>query len=113
MVMDDTDVEQLLQMVIAVGQRVQENSKVLDTMSEIVKKVCFNFAHKICDLNKINVGTIFVCRELKRLRPICSVNLTKNCGLTAFYVMFLFLDRWLIGGRRRLKSLASKDAVST
>lgn len=39
MVTDDTDVEELLQLVVTVGARVQENSKVLDTMAEIVKKV--------------------------------------------------------------------------
>lgn len=39
MVTHDTDVEELLDLVISVGKSVQENSKVLDTMSEIVKKV--------------------------------------------------------------------------
>lgn len=39
MVTDDTDLEELLELVTAIGRRVQENSKVLDTMSEIVKKV--------------------------------------------------------------------------
>lgn len=39
MVTDDTDVEELLQLVVSVGATVQENSKVLDTMAEIVKKV--------------------------------------------------------------------------
>lgn len=39
MVTDDTDVEELLDLVISVGRSVQENSRVLDTMSEIVKKV--------------------------------------------------------------------------
>lgn len=39
MVTDDTDVEELLDLVISVGRSVQESSRVLDTMSEIVKKV--------------------------------------------------------------------------
>lgn len=39
MVTDDTDVEELLDLVVSIGRKVQENSKVLDTMSEIVKKV--------------------------------------------------------------------------
>lgn len=39
MVTEDTDVEELLDLVVQVGARVQENSKVLDTMAEIVKKV--------------------------------------------------------------------------
>lgn len=39
MVTEDTDVEELLELVISVGRSVQENSRVLDTMSEIVKKV--------------------------------------------------------------------------
>lgn len=39
MVTEDTDVEELLDLVISVGRSVQENSRVLDTMSEIVKKV--------------------------------------------------------------------------
>lgn len=39
MVTDDTDVEELLELVVSIGRKVQENSKVLDTMSEIVKKV--------------------------------------------------------------------------
>lgn len=39
MVTEDTDVEELLDLVISVGKSVQENSRVLDTMSEIVKKV--------------------------------------------------------------------------
>lgn len=43
MVTDDTDVEDLLDLVISVGKRVQENSRVLDTMSEIVKKVGMPF----------------------------------------------------------------------
>lgn len=41
MVTEDTDVEELLELVISVGRSVQENSRVLDTMSEIVKKVSF------------------------------------------------------------------------
>ena len=39
MVTQETDVEELLDLVISVGKSVQENSRVLDTMSEIVKKV--------------------------------------------------------------------------
>lgn len=39
MVTEETDVEELLDLVISVGRSVQENSRVLDTMSEIVKKV--------------------------------------------------------------------------
>lgn len=38
MVTEETDVDELLELVVAVGGRVQENSKVLDTMAEIVKK---------------------------------------------------------------------------
>lgn len=38
MVTNDTDVEELLELVISVGKGVQENSKVLDSMTEIVKK---------------------------------------------------------------------------
>lgn len=38
MVTHETDVEELLDLVVSVGKSVQENSKVLDTMSEIVKK---------------------------------------------------------------------------
>lgn len=39
MVTHETDVEELLDLVVSVGKNVQENSRVLDTMSEIVKKV--------------------------------------------------------------------------
>lgn len=38
MVTHETDVEELLDLVISVGKNVQENSRVLDSMSEIVKK---------------------------------------------------------------------------
>ncbi|XP_037936459.1 pyridoxal-dependent decarboxylase domain-containing protein 1-like [Teleopsis dalmanni] len=38
MVTHETDVEELLDLVVSVGQSVQENSRVLDTMSEIVRK---------------------------------------------------------------------------
>ncbi|XP_059617219.1 pyridoxal-dependent decarboxylase domain-containing protein 1 [Phlebotomus argentipes] len=38
MVTEETDVEELLEVVISVGKSVQENSRVLDSMSEIVKK---------------------------------------------------------------------------
>uniref|UniRef100_A0A1B0G4K0 Pyridoxal-dependent decarboxylase domain-containing protein 1 n=1 Tax=Glossina morsitans morsitans TaxID=37546 RepID=A0A1B0G4K0_GLOMM len=38
MVTHETDVEELLDLVVSVGKNVQENSRVLDTMSEIVKK---------------------------------------------------------------------------
>ena len=38
MVTHDTDVEELLDLVISVGKSVQENSRALDSMSEIVKK---------------------------------------------------------------------------
>uniref|UniRef100_A0A1B0C9Q3 Pyridoxal-dependent decarboxylase domain-containing protein 1 n=2 Tax=Lutzomyia longipalpis TaxID=7200 RepID=A0A1B0C9Q3_LUTLO len=38
MVTEETDVEELLDVVISVGRSVQENSRVLDSMSEIVKK---------------------------------------------------------------------------
>ncbi|XP_053949032.1 pyridoxal-dependent decarboxylase domain-containing protein 1 [Anastrepha ludens] len=38
MVTRETDVEELLDLVVSVGKSVQENSRVLDTMSEIVKK---------------------------------------------------------------------------
>lgn len=44
MVTEDTDVEELLDLVIGVGRSVQENSRVLDTMSEIVKKVLFSMS---------------------------------------------------------------------
>ena len=39
MVTHETDVEELLDLVVSVGKNVQENSRVLDTMSEIVKRV--------------------------------------------------------------------------
>lgn len=39
MVTEDTDVNELLELVIDAGQSIQEDSKVLDSMSEIVKKV--------------------------------------------------------------------------
>lgn len=39
MVTHETDVEELLDLVVSVGKKVQENSRVLDTMSEIVKRV--------------------------------------------------------------------------
>lgn len=43
-VTEDTDVEELLDLVISVGRSVQENSRVLETMSELVKKVkCYRF----------------------------------------------------------------------
>ncbi|XP_037809455.1 pyridoxal-dependent decarboxylase domain-containing protein 1 [Lucilia sericata] len=38
MVTHETDVEELLDLVVSVGKNVQENSRVLDTMSEIVKR---------------------------------------------------------------------------
>ncbi|XP_033150282.1 pyridoxal-dependent decarboxylase domain-containing protein 1 [Drosophila busckii] len=38
MVTHETEVEELLDLVVSVGKSVQENSRVLDTMSEIVKK---------------------------------------------------------------------------
>ncbi|XP_058442722.1 pyridoxal-dependent decarboxylase domain-containing protein 1 [Malaya genurostris] len=38
MVTKETDVEELLDLVIQTGQKIQENSKILDTMSEILKK---------------------------------------------------------------------------
>lgn len=38
MVTRETDVEELLDLVIQTGQKIQENSKILDTMSEILKK---------------------------------------------------------------------------
>lgn len=59
MVTEDTDVEELLELVISVGKRVQENSKVLDTMSEIVKKVPSDKFLKTAKLNlnhKFSIG---------------------------------------------------------
>jgi hypothetical protein len=38
MVTEDTDVEELLDLVIQAGRNIQENSKVLSDMSEIVRK---------------------------------------------------------------------------
>lgn len=38
MVTSDTDVEELLELVIQAGRSIQENSKVLEAMTEIVKK---------------------------------------------------------------------------
>lgn len=38
MVTSETDVEELLDLVIQTGLKIQENSKILDTMSEILKK---------------------------------------------------------------------------
>ncbi|XP_055606097.1 pyridoxal-dependent decarboxylase domain-containing protein 1 [Uranotaenia lowii] len=38
MVTSETDVEELLDLVIQTGMKIQENSKILDTMSEIVRK---------------------------------------------------------------------------
>lgn len=39
MVTHETDIEELLELVVSVGKTVQENSRVLDNMSAIVKKV--------------------------------------------------------------------------
>lgn len=38
MVTADTDVEELLNLVVCVGKEFEENSKVLESMTEIVKK---------------------------------------------------------------------------
>lgn len=38
MVTEDTDVNELLELVVDAGQIIQEDSKVLDSMSEIVRK---------------------------------------------------------------------------
>lgn len=38
MVTADTDVEELLNLVVSVGKDFEENSKVLESMTEIVKK---------------------------------------------------------------------------
>lgn len=38
MVTNETDVEELLDLVIQTGLKIQENSKILDTMTEILKK---------------------------------------------------------------------------
>ena len=54
MVTNDTDVEELLDLVVSVGKRVQENSRVLDTMSEIVKKVASKgFSSLVLSSNQI------------------------------------------------------------
>lgn len=49
MVTHDTDVEELLDLVIQAGKSIQENSKVLETMTEIVIKVAIRieFAFKL------------------------------------------------------------------
>lgn len=63
MVTDDTDVEELLDLVISVGRSVQENSRVLDTMSEIVKKVgdfLFHFSSILFPLNWFKKMCYFV-----------------------------------------------------
>lgn len=39
MVTAETDVEELLGLVMSVGRSVQESSRVMDSMTEIVKKV--------------------------------------------------------------------------
>lgn len=62
MVTEDTDVEELLELVISVGKRVQENSKVLDTMSEIVKKV---FSKRIVLSNGQFHKTKFLCQGIE------------------------------------------------
>lgn len=41
MVTAETDVEELLGLVMSVGRSVQESSRVMDSMTEIVKKVMF------------------------------------------------------------------------
>uniref|UniRef100_A0A1A9W408 Pyridoxal-dependent decarboxylase domain-containing protein 1 n=1 Tax=Glossina brevipalpis TaxID=37001 RepID=A0A1A9W408_9MUSC len=51
MVTHETDVEELLDLVVSIGKNVQENSRVLDTMSEIVKK---GIETAIADLRREN-----------------------------------------------------------
>lgn len=47
MLTPQSDVEELLNLVIRVGQSVEENSRVLDSMSEIVKKGLFPMYNKL------------------------------------------------------------------
>lgn len=56
MVTHETEVEELLDLVVSVGQSVQENSRVLDTMSEIVKKVRVHF-YNIFVATKLNFNS--------------------------------------------------------
>lgn len=62
MVTEDTDVEELLDLVISVGRSVQENSRVLDTMSEIVKKV--RIGRIFAKMNK-NVLTVILLFKMQ------------------------------------------------
>lgn len=92
MVTEDTDVEELLDLVISVGRSVQENSRVLDTMSEIVKKVkSMLILVLLIMMNKfILLGYIY--RALKPQRLICSVSLMRSYGLMAFFAMYPLWD---------------------
>lgn len=56
-VTEDTDVNELLELVIDAGQAIQEDSKVLDSMSEMVKKG-MNFYLK--NFPSINVQHIYM-----------------------------------------------------
>lgn len=105
MVTDDTDVEELLDLVISVGRSVQENSRVLDTMSEIVKKARESkFNSKKTKLNL----SFSLNRESKRQQPTYKGNRMKKFGRMAFLDMFPWWDQLLIGGHRQPKKPASK-----
>lgn len=60
MLTPQSDVEELLNLVIRVGQSVEENSRVLDSMSEIVKKGLFPYVYIYFCLM-----LFFLCHSLK------------------------------------------------
>lgn len=99
MVTHETDIEELLDLVVSVGKTVQENSRVLDNMSVIVKKV------------KMTIITIYpvfgnLMVDFRALRPpwlICNESLRRSFGRRAFSVMFRCWAAWLTGGHLRSK----------
>lgn len=82
MVTHDTDVEELLDLVIQAGKSIQENSKVLETMTEIVIKVAITieFAFKLF----LIIFLYFFNRVLKQLLWISNVKMKRNYGRMVF-----------------------------
>lgn len=109
MVTHETEVEELLDLVVTVGKSVQENSRVLDTMSEIVKKVKAKHKSHIIWLFVKRSG----CRASRQLQRTCSASPRRSCGRRAYCATCRLWVASSTGGRRPPRSRASRGAAST
>ena len=75
MVTEETDVSELINLVVSIGQDIEESTKILETMSEVVRKGTYNHLHFI--LQQFLTPNRFSIDYIKSLLLIVNKSLTR------------------------------------